>query len=103
MLNPKEAEKVKKLLEGNEVDMAPVFSALADQTRCNMFRAILSRKSLCVSDIVNILGISMPSASQHLKILEGSGLLVRTRQGREIYYSPNSKDPIVSAIEKVVS
>ena len=103
MLNAKEAEKVKKLLEGNEVDMAPVFSALADQTRCNIFRAIISRKSLCVSDIVNILGISMPSASQHLKILETKGLLTRERKGREIYYSPNTKNPIVSAIEKVVA
>ena len=103
MLTIKEAEKVKKLLEGQEVDMAPVFSALSDQTRCTIFRALLSRKRLCVTDIVNILGISMPSASQHLKILEGRGLIERERQGREIYYSPNSTDAIVKAIEKVVA
>lgn len=101
MLSPKEAEKVKKLL-GEEVDMAPIFSALSDQTRCNIFRAILSRKRLCATDIVRILDISMSSASQHLKVLLGRDLLIRERTGREIYYSPNLRDPIVKAIERVV-
>src|SRR3954471_18442762 len=103
MLNAKEAEKVKGLLDGTEADMAPVFSALADQTRCNIFRALLSRKELCVTDIVNILNISMPSASQHLKILEGKGLVKRERKGREIYFSPDYQNPIVSAVAKVVA
>lgn len=103
MLSPKEIEKVQGALGDESADFAPVFSALSDQTRCNIFRAILSRKSLCVTDFVNILDISMPSASQHLKILETKGLVTRERKGREIYYSPNTTNPIVRAIEKVVS
>lgn len=102
MLTQKEAEKVKKLLEGNE-DLTPVFSALSDPTRCQIFRALLAHKKLCVSDAVNILGISMSSASQHLKNLEMRGLVTRTRDGREIYFSPDTKNPIVKAIEKVVA
>jgi DNA-binding transcriptional ArsR family regulator len=103
MLSPKEIEKLQGVLGDESADFAPIFSALSDLTRCNIFRAILARKSLCVTDIVNILDISMPSASQHLKILESKGLLTRERKGREIYYSPNSTDPIVKAIEKVVT
>lgn len=102
MLTPKEAEKVKKLLERNE-DMTLVFSALSDPTRCSIFRALLARKNLCVSDAVNILGISMSSASQHLKNLEMSGLVTRTRDGREICFSPSTQNSIVKAIEKVLA
>jgi len=103
MLTIKEADRVKSILGGREADLAPVFAALSDATRCKIFRAILSRKKLCVTDIVNILDISMPSASQHLKVLETNGLLLRKREGREIYYSANTADRVVKAIQKVVA
>lgn len=102
MLTPHEAEKVKKHLHGSE-DMTPVFSALAEQTRCNIFRALIAHKKLCVSDVVRILGISMSSSSQHLKNLEINGLVTRSREGREIYFSPNMRNPVVGAIAKVVA
>jgi DNA-binding transcriptional ArsR family regulator len=56
-----------------------VFGALADPTR----RAILTRLSegdRSVVELTEPFGISQPAISRHLKVLEGAGLITRTRR-----------------------
>jgi DNA-binding transcriptional ArsR family regulator len=56
-----------------------VFGALADPTR----RAILLRLSdgdLPVRDLAAPFAMSQPAVSRHLKVLEGAGLISRTRR-----------------------
>jgi DNA-binding transcriptional ArsR family regulator len=58
------------------------FAALADPTR----RAILARLAAgeaTVGDLARPFAMSLPAISKHLKVLEGAGLLARTRVGRE--------------------
>ena len=45
----------------------------------------------------------MSLASQHLKILEITGLLIRKREGRVIYFYPNAEEGLVKAIIKAVN
>jgi DNA-binding transcriptional ArsR family regulator len=57
------------------------FQALADPTR----RAIVERLSLgpaSVTDIARPLPMSLPAVSQHLAVLERSGLVVSEKAGR---------------------
>jgi DNA-binding transcriptional ArsR family regulator len=54
------------------------FSALADPTR----RAILARLAsgeASVLDLAAPFAMSLPAVSQHLKVLEGAGLIARSR------------------------
>jgi DNA-binding transcriptional ArsR family regulator len=102
MLNSTEITKLQKLLKHEDNRLPIVFNALSDPNRCKIFRSFLKRPKLCVSDISKTLGISMSLASQHLKILEITKLLVREREGRMIYFSPNLKDELVTAIIKAV-
>jgi len=56
------------------------FSALADPTR----RAILARLSLgeaTVNELAEPFEMSQPAISQHLKVLEDAGLIVRRAEG----------------------
>jgi DNA-binding transcriptional ArsR family regulator len=56
------------------------FSALADPTR----RAILSRLAqgeATVMELAEPFKLSQPAISQHLKVLEGAGLIVRRIEG----------------------
>jgi DNA-binding transcriptional ArsR family regulator len=56
------------------------FAALADPTR----RAILARLSLgeaTVNELTNPFEMSQPAISQHLKVLEDAGLIVRRVDG----------------------
>lgn len=102
MLNPKEIQKLRNLIKTEDVRLPIVFNALSDPNRCMIFRSFLKRDNLCVSDISNTLGISMSLASQHLKILEITKLLVRERRGRTIYFRPNLEDALVRNIIKSV-
>ena len=58
-----------------------IFAALSDPSR----RAIvtrLTRGPATVSEIARPLPMSLPASSKHIKILEGAGLVTRTRSGR---------------------
>ena len=59
--------------------LSTVFGALADPTR----RAILARLTegdLSVAEIAAPFPVSQPAISRHLKVLEGAGLISRTRR-----------------------
>ena len=58
-----------------------VFGALADPTR----RAILARLATgeaTVNELVEPFGLSQPTISKHLKVLEGAGLVLRGRSAQ---------------------
>lgn len=62
-------------------DLSLVFSALADPTR----RAILARLAAGeadVSDLMKPFGLSQPTISKHLKVLERAGLVARGREAQ---------------------
>lgn len=59
----------------------PVFLALSDPTRRSVVDH-LSRGPASVSQIAAPLGISLPGVLQHLKVLEGSGLVRSEKVGR---------------------
>lgn len=103
MLNPEEIKKLKKLLTKEDSRLPIVFNALSDPNRCLIFRSFLKQDRLCVSDISKTLSISMSLASQHLKILEITGLLTRERKGRVIYFRPKTADELVRTIIKAVA
>jgi DNA-binding transcriptional ArsR family regulator len=63
----------------NTDQLSSVFGALADPTR----RAILARLiegDLTVGELTAPFGVSQPAISKHLKVLEGAGLISRSRR-----------------------
>lgn len=61
--------------------LSTIFSALADPTR----RAILARLAegdATVSELAEPFTISLPAISRHLKVLEGAGLISRSRSAQ---------------------
>jgi DNA-binding transcriptional ArsR family regulator len=102
MLKTQEAKRLRSLMGKEDIRLPIIFNALSDPNRCKIFRSFLKKDRLCVSDISHILNISMSLASQHLKILEITGLLTKEREGRVVYYSPNTKDSLVTSIIKSV-
>lgn len=102
MLNPREIKKLRALLTHDDARLPVVFSALGDPRRCKIFRTLLKHERLCVSDVSRTLGISMSLASQHLKILEATKLVTREREGRTVYFKPNTHDELVRVVIKAV-
>lgn len=98
MLSTKELQKVRQYLGTEDQGLAEVFAVLSEPNRCKMFRAIAKSQSLSVGEVATILHISLPLASQHLKILHQGDLLVKSKEGRKVIYSLNSSNHIVGSI-----
>ncbi|WP_268828744.1 ArsR/SmtB family transcription factor [Sphingomonas cremea] len=65
----------------NESRLDHAFQALADPARRSML-ARLSRGPASVSELARPLPMSLPAVMQHLKALEGSGLIKTEKKGR---------------------
>lgn len=61
--------------------IADVFRALADPTRRQVLER-LSQKPGSVSELAQPFDMALPSFVEHLKVLEGSGLVRSTKEGR---------------------
>lgn len=72
-------------LEVNEMH-AEICSGLADPNRILLLYA-LAEGSYNVSELAEIVGITQPTASRHLKLLRERGMVRATRQGPAIEYS----------------
>jgi len=104
MLSAKEIEKFTRYMDKDDRRLSIIFNALSDEKRCRIYRLFIKNRGndLCVSDIAQIMKISIPSASQHLKILEITGLLQKQRKGQKITFNLSQNDPVVSALVKSV-
>ena len=79
-----------------------VFNALSDAGRYHMFKLLSQRQQLCVTDIAHIMNISVPAASQQLKLLEMSGLVRRRRHVQMICYSLQKNSSYVRSMLRLV-
>lgn len=84
-----EVEKVNQLKPRiTEADgVAPLFKALADDTRSKIIYALSLEDELCVCDVAAVIGISMATASHHLRLLRNMGLAKYRKEGKMVYYS----------------
>lgn len=71
--------------------MAEHLKLLGDKSRLTIL-ALLKEQDLCVCDIREILDMSQPNISQHLRKLKSAGLVNERRRGQWVYYSLNALD-----------
>ena len=65
--------------------IANIFKTLSDPTRLKIVHTITERE-LRVCDIAEILDMSLPAVSYHLKLLKDAQLIKFRREGKNIYY-----------------
>lgn len=65
---------------GNEMKMN-VFKALSSTTRVKMLK-MLAKKEMHITGLAKALGISVPVAAKHVKLLERAGLIEKRKFGR---------------------
>ena len=62
------------------------FNLMSDETRLRIL-ALLTKRELCVCQLMGVLGISQPLVSRNLSLLNNAGLLDERREGKLIFYS----------------
>ena len=67
---------------------AKLFKAMADPHRVRVLNVLaVSGEPVCVCDLTEVLGVSQPTVSFHMKKLVDAGLLDREQRGVWAYYS----------------
>ncbi|MBL0385648.1 winged helix-turn-helix transcriptional regulator [Tumebacillus sp. ITR2] len=62
------------------------FKAFADKTRLRIL-ALLRTEELCVCELVEILQMTQPAVSQHLRKLKTAKLVKERKEGQWVFYS----------------
>jgi DNA-binding transcriptional ArsR family regulator len=76
-------------LDGALADVAERFGALSDETRLRILYA-LAREELCVCDLAQVAGRSIPAVSHQLALLRRQKLVAHRNEGKLVYYRLDS-------------
>ncbi|HAT03941.1 MAG TPA: hypothetical protein DCS29_04190 [Candidatus Magasanikbacteria bacterium] len=102
MISEKEIQKNRKIFSETDKSMAAAFKVLSDINRYRIFRILAQQPKISVSNIAQILDISLPLASQHIKILEHAKLLQKERGGKKVFPKLEYGNPFVQAVVKTI-
>ncbi len=78
-----------------------IFKALGDKTRLRIVM-MLKVKSMCVCEIREIIGSSMSTISNHLKILKEANLIDFQKEERYINYELNTSNKTVQIVLNIL-
>lgn len=67
--------------------VAAAFKVLADPARLRILTLIAASGEACVCDLTDAVGLSQPTVSHHLKVLDDAGFVTRTKRGTWHYFS----------------
>ncbi len=104
MLTQTQIEKLRKRLKKDYDKKLPlIFSALGDNCRFFIFQLLLMQNEVCVTDVSKICNITMSAASQQLKTLEMSGIVVKERMGQMVCYRLHEEDIFIQSLIKLLT
>ncbi len=76
-----------------------LFTALGDRARLKILFAFHGGEELCVCDVAHVLGVSVSTASHHLRKLRDLRLLKYRNDGKMAYYSLRDEFAAEVAVE----
>ncbi len=75
-----------------EEELKIIFKILSNPNRLKIIEMLAQEKNeATVNEISKEIGLTQPAASQHLKILKKSEILICDKRGNSIYYKINTK------------
>lgn len=88
--DPVQIKACKEKVENTEIafsTMSAVLSLAANDVRLKILYLLEEEKELCPCDISDILGMSIPAISQHLRKMKDGGIIQARKEGQTIFYS----------------
>jgi len=76
-------------------EIIKILKAISDESRIRILAILKEKQNLCVCEIREIIGLSQPAISSHLKILENAGLIQNVKDGKWVNYRLNSEVEII--------
>jgi len=79
-------KRIRKQVAGLE-GLSRIFKVLGDETRARIVYALAQADRLCVCDIAQIVGLSLPAVSHHLRVLRELDIARARKEGKIVFYS----------------
>ena len=67
--------------------LSNILALTGNEVRLKMIYLLQEEQELCPCDLADILGMSVPAISQHLRKLKDGNLIISRKDGQTIYYS----------------
>jgi len=81
--------------------IAEIAALIGDPARTNMLTALMDGRALTVSELAQVAGVGLPTASGHISRMETAGLLAAEKQGRHRYLRLSGPD-VATALEALM-
>ena len=85
----------KTVIDGmtNDFDkITKLLSISGNEVRLKILFLLNMEKELCPCDLADILGMSVPAVSQHIRKMKDAGIISSRREGQTLYYSLNEDE-----------
>ncbi len=84
------------------VESVRYFKALADENRIRIIQ-LLKPGNVCACELLEMLKVTQPTLSHHMKILVDSGLVQPKKDGKWVRYtlSPSAQNNLIQTIEEI--
>ncbi len=91
------------ILSADEAErLARSFKALSDPTRVRLLSLIAAAEGgkACICDMTEVVGLSQPTVSHHMRQLTEAGIVTREQRGRWAYYAvvPGALDALSASL-----
>lgn len=79
-------------MEGNFQKISKLLSITGNEVRLKILFLLNMEKELCPCDLADILKMSVPAISQHIRKMKDASVIKARREGQTIYYSLNEDE-----------
>ncbi|WP_282161047.1 ArsR/SmtB family transcription factor [Ulvibacterium marinum] len=72
--------------------ISKLLSISSNEVRLKILYLLNMEKELCPCDLADILKMSVPAVSQHIRKIKDAGIITARREGQTLYYSLNEDE-----------
>ena len=83
----KNCKKKLKTAQKSFANLSNILALAGNEARLKIVYLLEEKKELCPCDLADILGMSIPAVSQHLRKLRDGNIVETRKEGQTIYYS----------------
>ena len=85
------------------IELQHIFHSLSDRTRLNLVLLMEQYENISVSELAEAVGVSVPAISQHMKVLEMTGIVRKERYGQRTCYQLQREDPFIQDVLALIN
>lgn len=101
-MRPEQIAHIQRYLCNTDDDFWRMFQSLGDCARYRIVKVLMHHRKVTVTDLARICMISVPSASQHLRLLKEVGIVRKEKHGLEVHYEINTANPFVDKVVSII-